>query len=62
MTRFAPIQVKSKWFLPEVEEDGGEDDDVGLETKIPEDDDVVGVFRRSWPNRFIPFDMKLAEK
>ena len=45
---------------PEVVEDG-DDEEVGLVAKIPEDAEVVGVFRRRFPNKFIPLEMKFAE-
>ena len=39
----------------------GDDEEVGLVAKIPEEAEVVGVFRRRFPNKFIPFEMKFAE-
>ena len=39
----------------------GDDEEVGLVAKIPEEADVVGVFLRRFPNKFIPLEMKFAE-
>ena len=39
----------------------GDDEEVGLVAKIPEEAEVVGVFRRKFPNKFIPLEMKFAE-
>ena len=39
----------------------GDDEEVGLVAKIPEEAEVVGVLRRRFPNKFIPLEMKFAE-